>query len=78
MLDKIPEPIFVAERGHYGEDRKYFDDLTMPKELLHTDSQGHVDIEHNHMLGFLLKVVIELKGEIDTLKNQMYNLNKNE
>ncbi len=73
MLDTIPAPVDVGERGHYGLDKIYFDDLTMPKELLHTDSEGHVDIEHNHMLGFLLKVVIELKAEIDGLKSKRYN-----
>ncbi len=71
MLDRIPEPVDVGERGHYGLEKKYFDDLTMPKELLHTDSQGHVDIEHNHMLGFLLKTVKELKAEIEVLKTRI-------
>lgn len=67
ILDAIPDPTIVGDRGHYGN-RKYFDDLTMPKELLWTNSDGHVDIEHNHMIGFLLKVVKELKSEIDALK----------
>jgi len=70
ILDKIPEPSFVGERGHYGLDIKYFDDITFPKELLYTDKKGRVDIEHNHLLGFLLKVVVELKAEIDLLKNK--------
>jgi hypothetical protein len=61
ILDKIEEPTFVGERGHYGLDRKYFDDLTFPKEVLYTDPEGNIDIEHNHLLGFLLKSVIELK-----------------
>lgn len=70
ILAQIPDPSFVAERGHYGLDRKYFDDLTFPPELLYTDAKGRVDIEHNHMLGFLLKVVVELKAEIDLLKSK--------
>ncbi len=35
---------------------------------LYTNPKGVVDIEHNHMLGFLLKVVIELRGEINKFK----------
>lgn len=70
ILDRIPAPVFVGERGHYGENRKYFDDLTFPEELLFTDKKGRIDIEHNHMIGFLLKAVIELKAEVDFLKGQ--------
>lgn len=70
LLEKIPDPSFVGERGHYGEDRKYFDDVTFPAELLYTGSDGNTDIEHNHILGFLLKAIIELKREVDFLKNQ--------
>lgn len=74
ILDRIPEPEFVGERGHYGTDRKYFDDLTFPAELLFTDKKGRVDIEHNHVLGFLLKAVIELKAEVDSLKSKTQNV----
>lgn len=70
ILDKIPDPEYVGGRGHYGEDRKYFDDLTFPEELLFTDKKGRTDIEHNHMLGFLLKAVKELKAEVDFLKSK--------
>lgn len=70
ILDRIEEPTFVGERGHYGLDRKYFDDLTFPKEILFTDAKGRTDIEHNHMLGFLLKAVIELKAKVDLLENK--------
>ncbi len=70
ILDRIPEPTLVGERGHYGEDRKYFDDLTFPEEVLYTNPKGVVDIEHNHMLGFLLKVVIELRAKIKVLENK--------
>ncbi len=73
LLDQIPEPAMVGERGHYGE-RKYFDDLTMPPELLYTDHKGRVDIEHNHMLGFLLKAVKEMHEEIKTLKDEIHTL----
>lgn len=76
VLDQIEEPQFVGDRGHYGEDRKYFDDLTFPEELLYTNEKGHTDIEHNHMLGFLLKTVKELKEEVDTLKTQVDSLQK--
>lgn len=68
ILDTILPPAYVGERGHYGEDRKYFDDLTFPPELLFTDKKGRTDIEHNHMLGFLLKAVIELKAKVDLLE----------
>lgn len=70
ILDTIAEPVFVGDRGHYG-DRKYFDDLGFPESLLWTNSDGYTDIEHNHMLGFLLKVVKELKSEIDSLKSRL-------
>jgi len=67
ILERIPEPSFVGERGHYGE-RKYFDDLTFPEEVLYTNAKGIVDIEHNHMLGFLLKAVIELNEKVKLLE----------
>lgn len=69
ILDRIPAPGTVDGRGHYG-DGLYFDDLTFPPELLYTDSKGRVEIEHNHVLGFLLKAVIELKAEVDLLKGK--------
>ncbi len=68
LLAQIEAPTFVGARGHYGEDRKYFDDLTFPPELLYTDRKGRTDIEHNHMLGFLLKAVIELSAKVDALE----------
>ncbi len=74
ILDRIPDPTFVGERGHYGDDRKYFDDLTFPAEVLYVDKKGRVDIEHNHLLGFLLKAVIELKAEVDSLKSKTQNV----
>jgi hypothetical protein len=70
ILDKIEEPTFVGERGHYGLNRKYFDDLTFPQEILFTDAKGRTDIEHNHMLGFLLKALIELKTKVDLLERK--------
>lgn len=71
LLDKIPAPTSVGDRGHYGDDKKYFDDLTFPAELLFTDKKGRTDIEHNHVLGFLLKAVIELKGKVDYLEGRL-------
>lgn len=74
LLDQIPAPALVGERGHYGQDRKYFDDLTFPAELLYTDPKGRTDIEHNHMLGFLLKVAVEMKAKIDALEAEVETL----
>lgn len=71
ILDQIPAPTFVGARGHYGEDRKYFDDLTFPAEVLYTDKKGRTDIEHNHLLGFLLKAIIELKAKVDSLEEEV-------
>lgn len=71
ILDRIPQPTYVGDRGHYGENRKYFDDLTFPQEILYTNPKGVTDIEHNHLLGFLLKAVIELKAEVDFLKGKL-------
>lgn len=71
ILERIPEPTFVGERGHYGEDKKYFDDLTFPEEVLYkNEKKGLIDIEHNHMLGFLLKAVIELNQKVKDLQSQ--------
>jgi hypothetical protein len=71
LLKKIPEPqIIEGGRGHYG-DRLYFDDLTFPEELLFTDKRGRTDIEHNHMLGFLLKAVKELNAKVENLEAQL-------
>lgn len=71
VLEKIPKPSLVDDRGHYGHDRIYFDDLTFPEEVLYTNPKGVVDIEHNHMLGFLLKAVIELNDEVKTLREEL-------
>jgi hypothetical protein len=71
ILERIPEPTYVGERGHYGLDRKYFDDLTMPPELLYTSPKRITDIEHNHMLGFLLKTVKELNEKVKRLEAQI-------
>lgn len=70
ILDRVPAPAYVGDRGHYGENRKYFDDLTFPEEVLFTSKKGIKDIEHNNMLGFLLGVVIELRKEIQELKEK--------
>lgn len=71
IVRRIPEPSFVGERGHYGTDRKYFDDLTFPEEVLYTDAKGRVDIEHNHLLGFLMKAVVELTAKVDYLEGRL-------
>ncbi len=69
MLEKIPAPVDVGDRAHFGPGL-YFDDLTFPAELLHTNSDGHVDIELTRMVGFLLQTVKELKAEVDFLKGK--------
>jgi len=72
ILKKIPSPSKVGERGHYG-DRLYFDDLTFPSEILFTDKKGRTDIEHNHLLGFLVQVVRELNDKVESLEAQLSN-----
>jgi len=67
IVRRIPEPTKVGDRGHYG-DRLYFDDLTFPEEVLYTNKKGATDLEHNHLLGFLMKAVVELTKEVDELK----------
>ncbi len=70
ILTRIPAPTLVGERGHYGADKLYFDDLTFPPELLFTDKKGRTEIEHTTMIGFLLQAVIALKKEVDFLKSK--------
>lgn len=71
ILERIAPPVFVGDRGHYGTERKYFDDLTFPEELLFTDKKGRKEIEHTTMIGFLLQTVIELKQKVDLLENKV-------
>jgi len=71
VLERVPEPTTVGDRGHYGKDRLYFDDITFPKEVLHDTGDGVMDIEHTNMLGFLLKAVIELKDKVKVLENKL-------
>ena len=70
ILKKIPEPVHVGERGHYGEGL-YFDDLTFPEEVLH-ETDGKKDIEHTRMIGFLMKTVIELNKKVEDLEKIIY------
>jgi len=71
VLERVPEPTTVGDRGHYGKDRLYFDDITFPKEVLHDTGDGVMDIEHTNMLGFLLKAVIELKDNLKVLEDKL-------
>ena len=71
VLERVPEPTTVGDRGHYGKDRLYFDDITFPKEVLHDTGDGVMDIEHTNMLGFLLKAVIELKDKVKVLEDKL-------
>ena len=71
VLERVPEPTTVGDRGHYGKDRLYFDDITFPEEVLHDTGDGVMDIEHTNMLGFLLKAVIELKDKVKVLEDKL-------
>ena len=71
VLERIAAPVDVEGRGHYGDDKKYFDDLTFPEELLHTTSKGNKEIEHTTMIGFLLQTVIELNAQVKDLKARL-------
>lgn len=69
IIRRIPEPTKVGNRGHYG-DKLYFDDLTFPEEVL-WEIEGVKEIEHTHMIGLLMKAVVELTNEVDLLKAQL-------
>lgn len=69
IIRRIPEPTKVGDRGHYG-DKLYFDDLTFPEEVL-WEIDGVKEIEHTHMIGLLMKAVVELTKEVDYLKAQL-------
>lgn len=69
IIRKIPEPTYVGERGHFG-DGLYFDDLTFPEEVLH-DVDGKKEIEHTHMIGLLMKAVVELTKKVDDLEKRL-------
>lgn len=73
ILDELPAPTTVGERGHYGDDILYYDNITAPEELLHTDSEGYKDFEHGKTIGFLMKAVIELHQEVKRLKALLPN-----
>lgn len=74
ILEKIPAPTMdVGDRGHYGDNRLYFDDITFPKEVLHTTQEGTEEIEHSNMLGFLLQIVIELNAKVKVLEANQLN-----
>ena len=66
IIEKIPEPTKVGNRGHYGNGL-YFDDLTFPEEVLY-ELEGKKEIEHSHMIGFLMKAIIELNQKVKILE----------
>jgi hypothetical protein len=66
VIRRIPEPVQVGERGHYG-DGLYFDDLTFPEEAL-WELDGKMEIEHTHMIGLLMQAVRQLTKKVDDLE----------
>ncbi len=70
LLDLIPEPTDIGDRGHFGEGI-YFDDQTFPDEISFINSEGAKDIEITRVVGFLLKAVKELSAEVKDLKTQL-------
>ena len=69
IIRKIPEPITVGDRGHFGE-RLYFDDLTFPEEVL-WEIKGVKEIELTNMVGLLMKAVVELTAKVDYLEGKI-------
>ena len=69
LLEKIPAPALIGDRGHFGKDKIYFDDQTFPDEITFINSEGNKDIEMTRMIGFLLKTVIELNDKIKILES---------
>ena len=69
IIDKIPEPTDVGERGHFG-DRLYFDDLTFPDEVLYKIN-GKKEIELTMMTGLLIKAVKELSQKVKILEEKV-------
>jgi len=66
VIRRIPEPVQVGNRGHYG-DGLYFDDLTFPIEAL-WEEKGKMEIEHTHMIGLLMQAVRQLTKKVDDLE----------
>ena len=67
IIRRIPNPILVGERGHFGENRLYIDDLTFPDEALFT-MNGKREIEHTNMIGLLMQAVRQLTKKVDDLE----------
>lgn len=70
LLDEIPEPTDIEGRGHFG-DGLYFDDQTFPDSISFINSEGEKDIDLARVTGFLLKVVKELRAEVNELKSRL-------
>ena len=71
VIRKIPNPVKVGNRGHYG-DILYFDDLTFPVEALY-EIEGKMEIEHTHMIGLLMQAVRQLTEKVDELEERCNN-----
>lgn len=69
IIKKIPDPVKVGDRGHYG-DKLYFDDLTFPEEVL-WEIEGKKEIEHTHMIGLLMQAVRELTKKVESLESKL-------
>lgn len=68
VLEKIPAPTMdVGDRGHFGDNRLYFDDLTFPDEIALKNEDGTNDIEMTRTIGFMLKAIIELNAQVKDL-----------
>lgn len=71
VIDRIPEPVEVGDRGHFGPGL-YIDDLTFPEEILY-EIKGKKEIELTKMVGLLTKAVMELNKKVKDLE-RMLNL----
>lgn len=69
VIEKIPAPTKVGERGHFG-DKLYFDDETFPEEVL-WEIKGKKEIELTNMVGLLMKAVIELNQKVKELESRL-------
>jgi len=74
-IRKIPDPVEVGERGHFG-DGLYFDNKTFPDEVLHDTPEGR-DIEHTRMIGLLMQAVRELTEKVDLLEEKLSKIHSN-
>lgn len=69
LLEEIPEPSYIGDKGHFGPEKPYFYDQTFPDRLTFINSEGNKDIDLVTICGFLLKAVIELNAKVKLLES---------